>query len=846
MVTVLCSQAARLLLLAVSFAVVTLELANERWLIAQEPASYKLVIHGDELQNCIVSVRYFRNRQLTKTVVTRSTLVGGYAEESLESQHEGIEVYLQSAEVPLVARVLGKDEVLAEGNADDSGTVKLSLGKVGRAPFQPIPLALTRKEASVVEAISKAMAAGTSLIGPISDSPNANLDGPCFDVFLREVKALIGPPIESESSVKGWLGYGNPEKVRTLLGVIRCQDGVCGLKIALEKDRIIDIVPNCPALPDNYFREPINVQTYTRQARLLTQSLFAGNSKRAHELYSPKFQTQITTDQLAQLSDVVHQRYGKSLKTIDFKRSQLLDYNFEQQSSLLNIDLLLQTDTGARCISRTTFSIPSGRNQIGRAHLGAVNIFQVFQSAHPQLAQTTEELLLQLSQGMQASALVQLYPQELRQLANVDETQALLNRIDRFLSGNKPAIDFDTWTATGSQELTIATGPVVFGSLDCFVEIQFNSQSQVLGFSFYGPALSESTLGLFDFDQRLQQASEKFWELLLRDNAESAYSMLHPEFQSQFSLEELKAQLELPQGEEASLKSLTTDFIRLSVNPFRASPNIVAVFLTANFEQGMQLPLTCELPLKIPEEDLSGAIYDFSNEFEMDFPVSEIPIEGSPKDGLKGLAQALVDQDRSALLALIAPPSRSGVDRSALDAYMKKLKEIGGEMSISESSSRTVEFSPGQKWFRCNAILLSQNAESLPIEGWFRNGYLERFSVSDSRLIDFVSLLDNTGEIERRILEFSSIWLKGEEAYSTYLLPSMDSEAMRSTLATLREAFTTNHGEIKSVQIASKLPYKGGSSLLFEVTLTGVQSTKTVTVSVEVGAFGGLISGVTF
>lgn len=814
--------------------------------VAQEASDYMLMIEGEELQNCIITVRYFRNRKLTKTVVNRSTLSGGRAEEPLESQHEGLEVIVQSASVPMAVQIVRRGKIQAEEKIDASGLAKLALGKIGRAPFQPIAIQLTKRESSLIESLAIAMNNGTSTSNLVSESSSATVDGPCLDVFLRELKRIIGQPQDIEATSDGWIGYGKNEDSRTLVGVIKGSNGVCGLKTLLEKGKIVDVVPNCPNLPDNFFREPVGLKEYTRQAKLLTQSLFAGNAAKAHALYSPKFQSQVTVDQLSELCDLVKQRYGKSIESIEFKRSELLDYNFEQQSNLLNVDLLVLTDTGARCISRTAFSIQSGRNQIGRAHLGAINVFQVFQSSHPENAQAAENLLTGLSQKMQVDDLLSQYPEELRTLANSEEIQGTLSRIGDFLNGAAPEIDFDLWNVAGTDELVVASGPVKFASNDCFAELQFNGKNQILGFSFYGPALSESTLGSFDFDVKVKQAAELYWSKLLQEEADTAYAMLHPDFQKQFSLDDLKAQLESPQNENSPLKGVVTDHLRLSSSPYRATPFLVSVLLTASFEQGMPLSLTCELPMSMPDDSTQGFIYDFSNDFEMDFPVSAIPTETNEKEGMQAIVGAFMNYSIPDLMALIAPASQSAIDQEALEAYMEKLTAIGGRLTTPKTVSRTVEYMSGLKRFRGNATLETENGEPLPIECWFLNGFLERFSITDSRLIDFVALLEETAEVERRVERFTTSWMNEKEDVNEYILPSVRSDAMTQTLTALRQNFVAEHGELVSVKVLEKQPYQGGGTLQFAVALTGVTGTKSVTISVEVGAFGGFISGVTF
>jgi len=143
-------------------------------------------------------------------------------------------------------------------------------------------------------------------------------------------------------------------------------------------------------------------------------------------------------------------------------------------------------------------------------------------------------------------------------------------------------------------------------------------------------------------------------------------------------------------------------------------------------------------------------------------------------------------------------------------------------------------------------MLLSETGESLPIEGWFDQGFLERFSIPDPRLIDFVAQLEDKTEIEKRLKLFVASWLNGTSDVSTYIVPSVGSEAMLQTLESFRDLFHSEQGEFQGTEINVRHPHEGGATLQYGVTLTGTKGSKEVTVSVEVGAFGGLISGINF
>ncbi len=74
--------------------------------------------------------------------------------------------------------------------------------------------------------------------------------------------------------------------------------------------------------PDLYFASADDEQ-YVKKAAFLTQLVFSGDAKRAHQLYATQFQEQVKVEQLAKLSETLKQRFGNEIRKMELKKTQL-------------------------------------------------------------------------------------------------------------------------------------------------------------------------------------------------------------------------------------------------------------------------------------------------------------------------------------------------------------------------------------------------------------------------------------------------------------------------------------------------------------------------------------------
>jgi hypothetical protein len=814
-------------------------------LSADEPL--RLVLQGGEHQNCIVHVRYFRARKLTKSLATRVALAGGVAEEPIESRHDGVQILVQAAATPLTARLMKGQEEIAQKTLEAAGAIQLTAGRIGAASFEPPSIELSDAEAKLIRSLVQAMEGESSTIDLVSPAADAEIDWPSLDVLLRELRTLIGLPQTDQDVSDGWIGWKESSGLRSIGGVLRGKDGVCGLKLTLADGLLVNVIPNCELLTDDYFCQPLDHGPYEKKAQQIIRRLFEGQAAQAHQLYSPRFQGEVSVEQLTELSDLIRERYGKEIREMRFKTADLRPYNYLDQNQLLLVDHVVSLSSGDQCRSRVTFSIPSSRNQVGRAHLGAVNFFPIFTSSYPELAETAKQLIVGLPQTMQAQELRQKLPQLLQPATNQGELQAVIQRVQAYLGGREPQVDFDLWNVLEVEDWLLASGPASIGNETGLIEVHFLKDGGLLGFSIYGPAFAESTLGCFNFDPIIEKTAQRFWGYLLREDARAAHGMLAPEFREQFPLADLKSQLEAGSDQNPSVKGLKVDAVRLTEHVDRPRPIMATVFLTATLEDDSTQSMACELAWPLADEPTgTKLVYDFSNDFEFDFPVSLVPVAGTNEDGARLALSAFYTPDPRAVVELVQPSKRGGIDMAALTAYLKHFQEIAGEWQDPTSTSRVAEYSAGIRRIRCNSLINGQDGQPFSIEIWFRDGYLERFNVAHPGMLEFVERVSDTAESERRIRGFIQSWFTKLPQAQIYLASSVRNETMLKTLESVRNEFVQEHGKLSSVSVSKTSTNKGVGTQDFSVTLKGVRSPKTMRFSLEFGAFGGLISGIDF
>jgi hypothetical protein len=169
-----------------------------------------------------------------------------------------------------------------------------------------------------------------------------------------------------------------------------------------------------------------------------------------------------------------------------------------------------------------------------------------------------------------------------------------------------------------------------------------------------------------------------------------------------------------------------------------------------------------------------------------------------------------------------------------------------GKLGAPISSARTVEYQLNGKRYRCNLFFKNAGNDELPIEVWFNRGYLERFVISHPKINDFSEFLKDKTGIKRRVESFAESWFRDVNESRPFMVSGLQTEGTLGALNAMKNEFEQKNGKLTKVTIGQETVGEGSGEIEFIVTLQGENGSREARVLVDIGAFGGLVSAVTF
>ena len=201
-------------------------------------ATNVMVLEGPAYQHARVTVRYYQERQLAREVTVGMSLQAGRVEESLEEGFDGVEIYLQSAAAPVTVNIQYGSHPPEQATLEESGVVRLSAGQAGRAAFEAESIELTEAEATLVDTLIAAYEQQSSTRQWVADAAEANIEPATLEVYLRELRRVLGPPrADLQPRHRGWMAWNAADGTRSLAGALDCQSGSCGLQLSVREGR---------------------------------------------------------------------------------------------------------------------------------------------------------------------------------------------------------------------------------------------------------------------------------------------------------------------------------------------------------------------------------------------------------------------------------------------------------------------------------------------------------------------------------------------------------------------------------------------------------------------------------
>ena len=106
--------------------------------------------------------------------------------------------------------------------------------------------------------------------------------------------------------------------------------------------------------------------------------------------------------------------------------------------------------------------------------------------------------------------------------------------------------------------------------------------------------------------------------------------------------------------------------------------------------------------------------------------------------------------------------------------------------------------------------------------------------------------MEDKSEVRVRVNKFVLGWFGEMNEARSYMVSSIQNAASFGALKALKDEFEVENGKLTMQEIAAENQGEQPGELEFLVTLKGERGSKTAKILVDLGAFGGLISAVTF
>ncbi|GIX00509.1 MAG: hypothetical protein KatS3mg111_3841 [Pirellulaceae bacterium] len=778
--------------------------------LAEPPSSAapEVEIIGPPKQMVMVFIRYYRdgnNPTTAKTVGIRHQIESPPARIALEFGTEAARVWVVNpSRQPVHCRLLLDNRVAAEASATGPAAMQVAVGDCPEEPTFRIPrVLLNATEVRWLQQVIECLE-GKSSEGLLVAPPLGRVDWPTFDAFTQVVRQRWGQPLPEAYELDGWLSWDGALGTRVLHGSIPLSNHQA-LRVTLIRSggKLLDIIPEEVDLPDDWFAGPTSIEPYRLPGELMVYSLLTGDTNKAMELFSPSYRQDIDLEELRSLAGRLRDKYGGDIRQLRFKRSVVGPYDFDIRSRPLWLDYVVEFESDRRCLARVTFMFPCHAHRIARGHLAAVDFAETWQSAAPQrfeLARTAVEAIIAASQvedQQERRSLLTNIPWS-RQLALVqdraDATTTICNVLDR--TGKIDAeVDWDLWYGDALGGYPFLAGELKAGEQSIVLRVEVLDDG-ILGVSFHGPTLADSTLLDVHHDRDCRQHFQEFWRRLLSGEVDAAHAMLARSFQDQVAptkLRELRDAMPLPPAEH--LQRIEVDPVGLSNRLDRVFPVMITVTGAAYFDG--HPPLTLLAEYRIAEDQTIG-LYDFTTAFQLRTPVRD-------HGAIEKLAKALEDSSGDQLIGMLAPADRERVMPPLTQAFLRELHgNLGPSLALSTHRRRVERiYESGQRTESMEGVIQSADGhhEAL-LSATLLWDHLQGFQVVSPQPLRSLRHIDPALLVEQVMKRTAKALLNGNREELQYLLvPELRDAETLQKLEKIRAEWIGVHGPWQSYQV---------------------------------------------
>lgn len=828
-------------LLAVTVTLLALKPVAAQGVLA-EP---RVAIEGPEGQLLVMTVGYFYAGELVKTVTSRVEIGGDDDDwQQLEFGHNGIQVVVAvPTSIPLTVKLLDGEQELVSRESVGIGNCEVRQGMVPQDSVLELPRVLLNESE---QAFARKFLTGLSSSDTeslVSKMPASNIDFQTLNAYCQSLHRFLGPirNAEPKNDLDGWLSWDGSLGVRVLSGNVKFENGECRFALMVADDQLVDAVPKAKNMPEVWFAGPSSEEEYIAEAVRLAELLFAGEIPAARALFSRRYHDSITPQSLQELHRTLLERFGSKVLNAELKKTELLPYDEETRTRVLEITHALTLPSGKRCLSQVEVVFPCGPDIISRGNLASINIREAWQSAEPEIADGGFAGLRALADG-EASEFASLLHPQAKLLFNAGTLFGNERPWVPSLGAMPEPPDWDRWVgqAQGANANIqgVLDGPLGKVSL----RLDF-ADKQIVGATLLGAQSGFSSLDSIaqNYRDAAREQGLSFWTSLFENDLDTAHSKLAPIFQERLPLADLRKMIEGSGFQQmAKLVAIEPANVRISNRLDRPLPVLVVAYFIASLENGTRQPLRCEFSL--PESDAAAQLelVTFDSSFEAEFPTQDAAKK------LDALASALASGSSQQVIGLLAEANRSFVDPVILDGFLKQLGLVAGDFRLAEPVQVVHEYRPGNRKERYAGKLLGTKGE-VPITAVFKFGQLLSFECTSDDLINFIGQVEGVDCFERVAVEFVKQWIEGEidEAQGRMISELRTDEiatklrSWKEDLLRLTNGSTLSQVDVKQIEVSET---DNSVTLAIELEMESEESAA-IEVVLSVDAFSASIAG---
>lgn len=779
------------------------------------PTELKLVCHGPVNQILFATIRYLKNGQTSKQLVTRIQLSESRQVLALEENYDAVRIHLQVPTLqPATAQLWQNQNIVCEATTTKVQDMELRCGNnfgSDELRFPSILLSQQDEETltQFLNAISEANTQG--IISPIEASL---VNWQVLDRFSQTLIQSVGQvesPRTPVGNPDGWSCWEGNLNSRVLYGPVRFEHATYFLQLTHLHGRVVDVAWTGHDLPWGWLQLPINDQQYVQLARLLLEQLKLGQWQAAQSMFSHALKERITEAALEEVGNVFAAGRVGEISRIEWKKTSLLD-GPEIDTKLLRISFVIQSKRGWKGIALVDFTIPISPGEVAKPHLTGVQAYPTWPTREPQSAVIVSETIESLFTADSKTWLDYMQP-EIRDMSDASRLHEfhrhLIPQASSTDSNSQVLSDWDLWSAYETPTGQVVSGQLIAGDQTYSVRIELSNHR-------WNNITIDSQDGIFSTCDAIGEHADiagqanEFWKSFFSfDQGATAGALSTDLIQSlgPTGLEDIfrKAGNYFNQP----IVALRHEQLRWSEAAERESIAQLQCITSASFEDGSRHFFETIFETS-DKEEAAWKIIHFDAAFNTVYPTR------FPTKPVAEACEEFSSFEPARVLPLISKALLSEHSRPLLSAFLHSLEEQTQTIQAPESYRSWVRIENGRRFDEV-AFETPGKSQTIPVRLTFDGDHLVAFYFDADGIGYFADQLIDEPSLPLLVEQFLNLWLSGDVGKAQGLMArEHQNAAVRQSLEALQTSLVGKYGPLSNINSGYATPSRWGNELFFE------------------------------